>query len=124
MLPDQFALSALNGVALAHPPLEKLGLLLLAPGLQDAVMFADPHASLPLILAQTGRAQLARSAGRGVPFEAELDPALLAFQPTALIVGPAGRTHGPPLLHLDPERFHRETLRVRLGADCTGPINS
>src|SRR5437762_3674745 len=39
--PDQFALRAFDGIAMFHPHFEGVGLLLLAPALQQGVVLAD-----------------------------------------------------------------------------------
>lgn len=66
--PHQLALRAFNPIALFHPLLEALGLLLLPPGLQERVVFAHHQRPVPLILAQALTAQ-----GTIVTMEAELE---------------------------------------------------
>src|SRR5438552_10832543 len=50
---DQLALGPFNAIAMFHPLLERLGLLLLPPSLQGAVMFAHHHRAVRLVFTQT-----------------------------------------------------------------------
>jgi hypothetical protein len=84
---NQLALRAFNGVAVFHPLLESLGLLLLAAGLQRGVMLSDDQCPVPLVFAQTALAQGAVVA-RSAEFEAITHfAAEFLFQATPLGVG-------------------------------------
>ena len=49
MGPDQFALCALNGVAMFHARFESVGLLLLPACLQDRMVLPDDQAPMPVL---------------------------------------------------------------------------
>ena len=57
--PDQFALRALDSIAMFHALFESLGVLLLAAGLQRAVMLPDCQGAMSLVLSHTLVAQRA-----------------------------------------------------------------
>src|SRR5437867_5096268 len=108
MASDQFALGAFNAVAMFHPLLERLGLLLLPPGLQEAVVLAHQHGAVTLVFAQAPIAQEA-----GVALGAELDAeayfaAGLLHQAAPLGVELSGRAACFAFLNVDLKILHTE----------------
>ena len=120
MSPNQLALRAFNGVAVAHPLLEWLGLLLRSARLQHRMMFPDHQTAVRVVGLDAGLAQGTRRASGRVPFKPIGHSTRgLLLQTAALGVRMSRGTSRLSSLHRDLEGLAGKTAVIVVGgAGC------